>query len=70
LTVPLASATNHVMKLVRIGEVQRPAAQGVFARPFLEGDHSNVRIIHLAPREALPPHRHGASDLMLYAASA
>jgi mannose-6-phosphate isomerase-like protein (cupin superfamily) len=56
------------MKLTRIQEVQRPEAQGVFASLLLEGDQSNVRIIRLAPGEALPPHRHGNSDLMLYAA--
>jgi mannose-6-phosphate isomerase-like protein (cupin superfamily) len=28
-----------------------------------------VRIIRLAPGQSLPPHRHGASDLMLFAAS-
>jgi quercetin dioxygenase-like cupin family protein len=56
------------MKLVRIGDVPRPEAQGVFASPLLEGDQSNVRIIRLAPGQALPPHRHGTSDLLLYAA--
>jgi quercetin dioxygenase-like cupin family protein len=43
-------------------------AEGKFlARPLLEGKHSNVRIIRLAEGQALPPHRHGESDLMLYA---
>jgi quercetin dioxygenase-like cupin family protein len=57
------------MKLVRIQDVERPEAQGVLAKPLVEGDHSNVRIIRLAPGQALPPHRHGVSDLMLYAAA-
>lgn len=57
------------MKLVRIEEAERPEGQGVFARLLLEGHQSNVRIIRLAVGETLPPHRHGASDLMLYAAS-
>jgi quercetin dioxygenase-like cupin family protein len=57
------------MKLVRIQDIERPEGQGIFARPLLEDDQSNVRIIRLAPGQALPAHRHGVSDLMLYAAS-
>ena len=30
--------------------------------------HGNVRVIRLAPGQALPPHTHGASDLFLYVA--
>ncbi|MEI5582645.1 MULTISPECIES: cupin domain-containing protein [unclassified Agromyces] len=30
--------------------------------------HGTVRIIRLAPGQALPPHTHGASDLFLYVA--
>lgn len=37
------------------------------AEEFLEGSQSNVRIIRLAPGIALPPHKHGESDLMLFA---
>jgi len=55
------------MKLVHIHDVERPDSQGVFARPLLEGEQSNVRIIRLGPGQILPPHRHGASDLLLYA---
>jgi quercetin dioxygenase-like cupin family protein len=40
----------------------RPVAQ-----PLIEGSQSNVRIIRLSPGQTLPPHRHGASDLMLFA---
>ena len=36
------------------------------AEEFLEGSQSNVRVIRLAPGIALPPHRHGTSDLMLF----
>jgi len=39
----------------------------VIAEPLLEGSQSNVRIIRLSPGQALPPHRHGSSDLMLFA---
>ncbi len=56
------------MKSANLHDAQRPEAQGVFATVLLEGDKSNVRIIRIAPGQALPPHRHGASDLMLFAA--
>lgn len=39
----------------------------VVAVPFAAGTHGNVRLIRLAPGQALPPHRHGDSDLFLYA---
>ena len=57
------------MKLARLQEIERPEGQDVFARLLLEGNQSNVRVIRLAPRQALPPHRHGVSELMLYAVS-
>jgi quercetin dioxygenase-like cupin family protein len=56
------------MKLVSIHDAERPESQVIFARPLLEGEQSNVRLIRLAAGQALPPHRHGNSDLMLYAA--
>lgn len=55
-----------MMKLVHIGDVEHPPVGKFLARPFLEGEHCNVRIIRLAAGQALPPHRHGESDLMLY----
>ena len=39
----------------------------VVAEPLLEGSQSNVRLIRLSPGQALPPHTHGSSDLMLFA---
>ena len=39
----------------------------VVAEAFLEGSQSNVRVIRLSPGQTLPPHTHGASDLMLFA---
>ncbi len=39
----------------------------LIAEPLIEGLQSNVRIIRLSPGQALPPHRHGSSDLMLFA---
>ena len=56
------------MKLVSIHDVEQPEGQAILARPLLEGEQSNVRLIRLAPGQALPPHKHGNSDLMLYAA--
>src|SRR5215208_6019089 len=54
------------MKVVSVGDVEHAAEGKFLARPLLEGRHSNVRIIRLAADQALPPHRHGESDLMLY----
>lgn len=38
------------------------------AKPVASREHGNVRIIRLAPGQALPPHTHGVSDLFLYVA--
>jgi quercetin dioxygenase-like cupin family protein len=56
------------MKLARFQDVETAADDKFLARPLLEGDQCNVRIIRLAVGQALPPHRHGSSDLMLYVA--
>lgn len=40
---------------------------GVVAVPFLDGAQSNVRVIRISPGQTLVPHRHGSSDLMLFA---
>lgn len=39
----------------------------VVAEPFLDGAQSNVRVIRISPGQTLVPHRHGSSDLMLFA---
>ena len=57
------------MKITRVQDSERPEGQRVYARLLIDGEQSNVRLIRLGPREALPPHRHGASELMLYAVS-
>lgn len=54
------------MQIVRIQEAEGYRPDQFVAKPLLEGTQSNVRIIRLAPGQALPPHRHGQSDLMLY----
>ena len=41
---------------------------GVVAAPFLDGDQCNARVIRISPGQSLTPHRHGSSDLMLFAA--
>lgn len=40
---------------------------GVVAEPFLDGSKCNVRVILISPGQTLVPHRHGSSDLMLFA---
>lgn len=42
-------------------------ATHVVAVPFADATSGNVRLIRLAPGQQLPPHRHGVSDLFLYA---
>lgn len=54
------------MELTTIDDAPGYADQFV-AEPLLDGDQCNVRIIRLGPGQELPPHRHGSSDLMLYA---
>ncbi len=55
------------MHLVTLADAP-PYDPGRFvARRFLDGSQSNVRVIRLSPGQALPPHTHGSSDLMLYA---
>jgi quercetin dioxygenase-like cupin family protein len=54
------------MRVVRIQDAAGYDRARFVARPLLEGDQSNVRIIRLSPGQALPPHRHGQSDLMLF----
>lgn len=44
-----------------------PDPDGVVAQPFLDGAQCNVRVIRIGPGQTLVPHRHGSSDLMLYA---
>jgi quercetin dioxygenase-like cupin family protein len=38
----------------------------VVAAVFMEGAQSNARVIRLSPGQSLPPHTHGASELMLF----
>jgi quercetin dioxygenase-like cupin family protein len=56
------------MKLAHIYAADHATPERFFAMPLIEGEHSSVRLIRLAAGQALPPHRHGRSDLMLYVA--
>jgi quercetin dioxygenase-like cupin family protein len=54
------------VKITRIQDAVGYDPARFVARPLLEGDQCNVRIIRLSPGQVLPPHRHGQSDLMLF----
>jgi quercetin dioxygenase-like cupin family protein len=54
------------MHIVSLGDAPAYDDERVVAQPFLEGSQCNVRVIRLSPGQMLPPHRHGASDLMLF----
>jgi mannose-6-phosphate isomerase-like protein (cupin superfamily) len=54
------------VKIVSLHDVGYDSTR-VVAESMVEGSKSSVRIIRLSPGQALPPHRHGASDLMLLA---
>lgn len=55
------------MDILTLADAPDYDRERVVAEPFLEGSQSNVRVIRLSPGQALPPHTHGVSDLMLYA---
>ncbi len=57
----------EVMDIVTLADAPAFESDRVVAEPFLEGSQSNVRVIRLSPGQALPPHTHGSSDLMIYA---
>jgi quercetin dioxygenase-like cupin family protein len=54
------------MHIVSLGDATAYDDERVVAEPFLEGSQCNVRLIRLSPGQALPPHKHGSSDLMLF----
>jgi quercetin dioxygenase-like cupin family protein len=55
------------MDIVTLSDAPGYESDRVVAQPLLEGSQCNVRVIRLSPGQALPPHTHGASDLMLFA---
>jgi quercetin dioxygenase-like cupin family protein len=54
------------MEIVHLTDAPPYDPDTFVAGPFLDGSQSNVRVIRLSPGQALPPHRHGSSDLMLF----
>lgn len=55
------------MQIIKLDDAPGYDSNRLVAEPLIEGSQSNVRIIRLSPGQTLPPHRHGASDLMLFA---
>lgn len=55
------------MQIVRLSDAPGYDSAKFVAEPLLDGTQANVRIIRLSPGQALPPHTHGTSDLMLFA---
>jgi quercetin dioxygenase-like cupin family protein len=54
------------MQIARLADAPGYDASRVVARPFLDATQCNARVIRLSAGQVLPPHTHGASDLMLY----
>jgi quercetin dioxygenase-like cupin family protein len=54
------------VELARLTDVPAYDDEHVVAHPLLAAPQCNVRVIRLAAGQALPPHTHGTSDLMLY----
>lgn len=69
MTRPTATVPCDAVRveLTSLNEAPGYDSDRLVAQPLIEGSQSNVRIIRLSPGQALPPHRHGASDLMLFA---
>lgn len=55
------------MHIERLADAPLPGPEGLVAIPFATGTEGNVRLIRIAPGSKLPAHRHGVSDLFLYA---
>jgi quercetin dioxygenase-like cupin family protein len=54
------------VQLTRLTDAPGYDEQQFVARPLLDAAQCNVRLIRLSPGQALPPHTHDSSDLMLY----
>lgn len=53
------------MRLAHLSDVPAVTADRFVATSLVETPTSSLRVIRLAPGQALPPHRHGSSDLNL-----
>ena len=58
------------MKLITLDNAPDYDPEHLVAQPFLDGKQLNARVIRLSPGQVLPPHTHGVSELMRYAAEA
>jgi quercetin dioxygenase-like cupin family protein len=56
------------MEIVTLADAPAFDPASFVAQSWLEGLQCSVRIIRLGPGQALPPHTHGSSDLMLFVA--
>ena len=54
------------MDLVSLADAPKHDPDRFVAVPLLDGDKCNARVIRLSPGQSLPPHTHGASELMLF----
>lgn len=54
------------MELVSLSDAPAHDPERFVAVPLLEGTLTNVRVIRLSTGQALPPHTHAPSELMLY----
>jgi quercetin dioxygenase-like cupin family protein len=54
------------MKMTTLADAPDYDSERFVAAPMLDGSQSNVRVIRLSPGQALPPHNHSTSDLMIY----
>lgn len=53
------------MEIVTLADAPSFDPERFVAESWLEGSQASVRLIRLATGQALPPHTHGTSDLML-----
>ncbi len=53
------------MELVNLAEAPAHDPETFVAVPFLDGEQCNARVIRLSAGQALPPHKHDPSELML-----
>ena len=54
------------MDIVTLADAPAYDPERFVAIPFLDGTQCNARVIRLAPGQALPPHVHEPSELMLF----
>jgi quercetin dioxygenase-like cupin family protein len=54
------------MKIVTLASAPPYSTEKLVAAALLDGTTCNVRVIRLTPGQSVPPHTHGASDLMLF----